>query len=67
MCKVSSGVTARAYDGAGLGVGGIALPMINKSSEGTFVHGSRSQDNEWHLVGMQQIICVSYSFRTIRS
>ncbi|PWT83585.1 MAG: hypothetical protein C5B58_06315, partial [Acidobacteria bacterium] len=52
VASLSPGVVASVSNAGELGLGGTALPQINQSNDGIFVHGSRSYDNNWQLDGM---------------
>jgi Carboxypeptidase regulatory-like domain/TonB dependent receptor len=52
LAGLSPGVTVGVYNAGELGTGGTALSQIRKSSDGIFVHGARSYDNNWQLDGI---------------
>jgi hypothetical protein len=49
---LSSGVIAGVSNAGELGLGGSSLSQTSKSSDGIFVHGMRSYDNNWQLDGV---------------
>jgi len=52
IASLSPGVVTGASNAGELGLGGTALSQINASSDGIFVHGARSYDNNWQLDGI---------------
>jgi hypothetical protein len=52
IASLSPGVSTGVYNAGELGLGGTALSQIAKSSDGIFVHGMRSYDNNWQLDGV---------------
>lgn len=52
IAGLSPGVSAGVPNAGELGIGGTALSQIGKSSDGIYVHGSRSYDNNWQLDGI---------------
>ena len=49
---LSPGVVAGVYNAGELGTGAMALSQIGKSTDGIYVHGARSYDNNWQLDGI---------------
>jgi hypothetical protein len=52
IAGLSPGVDAGVPNAGELGTGGTALSQIGRSSDGIYVHGSRSYDNNWQLDGI---------------
>jgi hypothetical protein len=52
IASLSPGVSAGVYNAGELGLGGIALSQIAQSTDGIFVHGARSYDNNFQLDGI---------------
>jgi len=49
---LSPGVNVGVYNAGELGNGGTALSQLGKSTDGIYVHGARSYDNNWQLDGI---------------
>src|SRR5947209_321145 len=49
---LSPGVNVGVYNAGELGNGGMALSQLGKSTDGIYVHGARSYDNNWQLDGI---------------
>ncbi|HWY69188.1 MAG TPA: TonB-dependent receptor [Terriglobales bacterium] len=49
---LSPGVNVGVYNAGELGNGGTALSQLGKSTDGVYVHGARSYDNNWQLDGI---------------
>jgi hypothetical protein len=52
IAVLSPGVTAGVFNAGELGSGGMPLSQISGSSDGIFVHGARSYDNNYQLDGI---------------
>lgn len=52
IAGLAPGVVAGVYNATELGIGGTALSQISKSSDGIYVHGARSYDNNWLFEGI---------------
>jgi len=49
---LSPGVSVSVYNAGELGNGGTVLSQLGKSTDGIYVHGARSYDNNWQLDGI---------------
>lgn len=52
LAGLSAGVVTGVYNAGELGIGGTALSQISPSTDGLYVHGARSYDNQWTLDGI---------------
>ena len=52
IVSLSPGVSTGVYNAGELGLGGTALSQIAKSSDGIYVHGARSYDNNFQVDGI---------------
>jgi carboxypeptidase family protein len=52
LVGLSAGVATGVYNAGELGIGGTALSQISPSSDGLYVHGTRSYDNNWQQDGI---------------